>query len=243
MSCENCKTGFKWDGTASGTETTLNSSKAYVAGDSKDAAILILTDIFGWTLPNIRVLADHFAKESQATVYVPDLFDGEVVDPDALSNPEKAKKFDLMGFIGRHNKDVRWQQIKEYAQTLKKQYKKVTAIGYCYGAWACFKLGADPQLIDAFSVAHPSLVEKAEIDAIKVPVQILAPEHDFAFTDELKKYSLEKLPQLNLPWEYIHFPSVSHGFAARGDPSDPTQKAALEKAKRDAVKFFSEYLH
>lgn len=73
MSCENCKTGFKWDGKATGKETTLNKAKAYVTGDSKDAAILIVTDIFGYTLPNIRILADHYAKEANATVYVPDM--------------------------------------------------------------------------------------------------------------------------------------------------------------------------
>jgi dienelactone hydrolase len=148
-----------------------------------------------------------------------------------------------MDFLKRHNKEARWPEIKEHAQTLKKQYKKVIAIGYCYGAWACFKLGADPQLIDAISMAHPSLVEKAYVDALKVPIQILAPENDFAFTAELKKYTLEKLPQLNIPWEYVHYPGMQHGFAARGDPNDPAQKAALEKAKRDAVGFFQEYLH
>jgi dienelactone hydrolase len=243
MSCENCKTGFKWNGETTGKESTLGKTNAYVAGDSKDAAVLILTDIFGWKLPNIRLIADHFAKEAQATVYVPDLFDGEVVDPDALSDPEKAKNFDLMAFIGRHGKDTRWPAIKEHAQTLKSQYKKVVAIGYCYGAWACFKLGADPQLIDAISMAHPSLVEKSEIDATKVPIQIMAPENDFAYTEELKKHTLEKLPTLNIPWEYIYFPGLAHGFAARGDPSDPVQKAGLEKAKRDAVGFFNEYLH
>ena len=73
MSCENCKTGFKWNGQTTGKESTLGKSKAYVTGESKDAAVLILTDIFGWTLPNIRLIADHFAKEAQATVYVPDL--------------------------------------------------------------------------------------------------------------------------------------------------------------------------
>lgn len=160
-----------------------------------------------------------------------------------MSDPEKAKNFDIMAFIGRNNKEIRWPAIKEHAQTLKKQYKKVVAIGYCYGAWACFKLAADPQLIDAVSMAHPSLLEKAEIDAAKTPVQILAPENDMAFTEELKKYSLEKLPQLNISWEYVHYPGVQHGFAVRGDPSDATQKAALEKAKRDAVGFFNEYLH
>lgn len=74
MSCENCKTGFKWNGTSVGKETTLNSAGAYVTGDSKDAAILIVTDIFGWKLPNIRIIADHYAKEANATVYVPDMF-------------------------------------------------------------------------------------------------------------------------------------------------------------------------
>jgi dienelactone hydrolase len=73
MSCDNCKKGFKWDGQATGKETTLDDINAYVTGDSKDAAVLIITDIFGWTLPNIRLVADHYAKETNATVYVPDL--------------------------------------------------------------------------------------------------------------------------------------------------------------------------
>lgn len=73
MSCENCKKGFVWEASPTGTESTLGKNKAYITGNSKDAAILIITDIFGWTLPNIRILADHYAKEANATVYVVDL--------------------------------------------------------------------------------------------------------------------------------------------------------------------------
>lgn len=73
MSCEACKKGFKWNGTPEGKETTLANNKAYVTGTSKSAAILIVHDIFGWTFTNIRLIADHFAKEANATVYVPDL--------------------------------------------------------------------------------------------------------------------------------------------------------------------------
>jgi dienelactone hydrolase len=72
MSCENCKTGFSWNGTPVGKETTLGDNKAYVTGSSKSAAILIVHDIFGWTFTNARLLADHFAKEANATVYLPD---------------------------------------------------------------------------------------------------------------------------------------------------------------------------
>lgn len=67
-----CKSGFKWDGQPTGTETKLGEVDAYVTGDSKSAAVLIIADIFGWTLTNVRVLADHFAKEANVTVYLPD---------------------------------------------------------------------------------------------------------------------------------------------------------------------------
>jgi dienelactone hydrolase len=73
MSCDNCKSGFKWNGQTVGKEAKLNNVNAYVTGDSKDAAILIITDVFGWTLPNVRLVADHYAQEANATVYVPDL--------------------------------------------------------------------------------------------------------------------------------------------------------------------------
>ncbi len=73
MACENCKTGFQWNGTFNGKETTLNSAVAYVTGDCKDTAILVLTDFFGHRIPNVRILADHYAKEANATVYVPDM--------------------------------------------------------------------------------------------------------------------------------------------------------------------------
>jgi dienelactone hydrolase len=165
------------------------------------------------------------------------------VDPDVMSNPEKAKNFDLMAFIGRNSKEIRWPEIKVCAQELRKQYSKVAAIGFCYGGWACLKLAADVSLIDAVSTAHPSLVDKAEIDGVKIPIQILAPEHDFAYTEELKKYTLETLPKTGVQWEYIYFPGMNHGFATRGDPNDQKQKDALERAKRSAVNFFNEFLH
>jgi hypothetical protein len=73
MSCENCKSGFSWNGTPTGTETTIGKNKTYKTGTSKSAAILLVHDIFGWTFTNVRLLADHFAKEVDATVYMVDL--------------------------------------------------------------------------------------------------------------------------------------------------------------------------
>ena len=92
-------------------------------------------------------------------------------------------------------------------------------------------------------MAHPSLVEKAEIDAVKVPVQIMAPENDHAFTAELKEYANKVIPTLGVSYEYIYFPGLTHGFAARGDSTNKVQKDGLERAKRCAVNFFNEFLH
>lgn len=69
-----CKSGFRWEGKPTGTETKLADRDAYVVGTNKDAAVLIIHDIFGWTLNNTRLLADHYASEAGVTVYVPDLY-------------------------------------------------------------------------------------------------------------------------------------------------------------------------
>jgi len=68
-----CLSGFKWDGTPTGKETKLANNDTYVTGSNKDVTIMIVHDIYGWTFPNLRLLADHYAQEADATVYLPDL--------------------------------------------------------------------------------------------------------------------------------------------------------------------------
>ncbi|OCL13696.1 endo-1,3-1,4-beta-D-glucanase [Glonium stellatum] len=238
-----CKTGFNWDGQPTGKETTLANKKAYVTGTDKNAAVLIVHDVFGWTFQNVRLLADHYAKEANATVYLPDFFDGEVVAPETLEDPEKRKSFNLPEFLGRNSKDKRYPEILACAKALKAEYPKVGAIGFCYGGWAVFQLGADPGFLSCISTAHPSLLTKEEIDKIAVPTQILAPETDPAFTPELKEYSNKVIPQRGVPYAYEYFPGLVHGFAAKGNVNDAKQKEGMERAKRAAVNWFNEFLH
>lgn len=130
------------------------------------------------------------------------------------------------------------------AESLRKQYKKVGAIGYCYGGWACFQLGAKGKnLVDCISMAHPSLVEDSEMQNVGVPVQILACETDQMFPKEKQELANKIIPGLGLEYDYQYFPGLSHGFAARGDPNDPKQKRGLERAKNMAVCWFSQQLH
>lgn len=40
--------------------------------------IVIIPDVFGWILPNVRLLADGFARKTGLTVYAPDFMSGEL---------------------------------------------------------------------------------------------------------------------------------------------------------------------
>ena len=70
---ECCTTGFRWEGKPVGKESKLANQDAYVTGSNTDAAVLFVHDLYGWTLTNARLLADHYAKEANVTVYLPDL--------------------------------------------------------------------------------------------------------------------------------------------------------------------------
>lgn len=161
-----------------------------------------------------------------------------------LEDPAQREKFDIMAFIGRNSKEIRGPAIEASAKELKSQYKKVGAIGFCYGGWAVFQLGAKGKnLVDAISTAHPSILTKEEVAAVAVPVQILAPEHDPQLTQELKDYCNATIPTLGVDYDYQYFPGLAHGFATRGDSSNKAQKNGLERAKNAAVHWFVQQLH
>ncbi|KAI1445137.1 dienelactone hydrolase family protein [Annulohypoxylon stygium] len=242
---ECCIKGFKWSGTPTGKVSKLNNNDVYIAGDNPDVAVMIIHDVLGWTFPNARLLADHFAKEINATVYLPDFFGGEIVEPAPILAGDFTK-FDFAGFIQRNAREVREPEIFGAAKTLKAKYKKVGAIGYCYGGWAVFRLGAkehNPPLIDAISTGHPSLLTNKDIDEVAVPTQLLAPEHDPVYTPELKAHTLETLPKLGIEWDYRHFPGVEHGGLVRADENKPGERLAMVRAKNAAVHWFNQFLH
>ncbi|KIV93726.1 hypothetical protein PV10_04921 [Exophiala mesophila] len=240
-----CKSGFKWDGKPVGTETKLANVDAYVTGSNKDVAVLIVHDIFGWTFPNVRLLADHYASEAGATVYVGDFFGGEVVHPDTMSDPARLAAFDVGAFLGKNGKAVREPEIAACAKALKQElgFKKVGAVGFCYGGWAVFRLGAKGNaLVDCVAANHPSLLEKSEVDAISVPVQVCATENDPFLAGEMIEYINKVIPTLGVEYDYQYFPGQVHGFASRADTSDPKQVKALERAKNATVSWLREHL-
>ncbi|KAL8767355.1 MAG: hypothetical protein Q9209_006118 [Squamulea sp. 1 TL-2023] len=240
-----CISGFSWNGVPSGYGTKIGNFNVYPAGDNKDVAILFLHDLFGWTFRNNRLLADHLAREVNATVLLPDFFDGEVVSDETIFDPEKFKNFDLDAWKERNNKENRASGVHQFTKMLKVElgFKKVGAIGYCWGRWAAFQLGAKGKgLIDVISVAHHSSLTKEEIDNVAVPVQILAPEIDPRLTPELKEYVNKVIPTLGLEYDYQYFPSLVHGFACRAVENNDRGKRGFGRAKNAASGWFAQML-
>jgi dienelactone hydrolase len=242
-----CLKGFSWQGTPTGRVDKLANNDVYISGNNADVAILFIADLFGWKFPNVRLLADHFAREVGATVYVPDFFGGEVLDFELIA-ADKFDQLDLPGFLKRNSREQREPEIFDCARALKQQhgYKKVAAVGYCYGGWASLRLGAREHaaapLVDCISFGHPSLLQKSDIAEVDVPVQILAPEIDPAYSLELKLYTFETLQRLNVPFDYQHFPGVVHACFIRGDESKPGERAAMERGKNAAVGWLRQFL-
>ncbi|KAI0525518.1 dienelactone hydrolase [Xylaria bambusicola] len=242
-----CLKTFTWGGTPTGKEVKLANNDAYVTGDNKDAAVLIIHDIFGWKYPNVRLLADHYAREANVTVYVPDFFDGWVVDW-SLVETNQFDKIDLAALAAENSREIRGPEMVACAKALKSEhgFKRLASIGFCYGGWGVCYLASKERgekLVDTVTMAHPSWLVEEDIANLTVPVQILAPEFDQAFTPELKSYTFKTLLELNLPFNYVHYPGIVHGALVRGSDEVPKEREAMAAAKNSAVTWFKQQLH
>ncbi|MCJ1442277.1 MAG: hypothetical protein MMC23_002770 [Stictis urceolatum] len=239
-----CLEGFQWGGTLAGRIDKLADNDAYIAGSNPEAAVMLIHDLLGWSFPNTRLLADHYAREANVTVYVPDFFGGEALPFEPLLKGVW-HELDVPGFMKKNTREIREPEIFECARAMRTKYKKVGAVGFCYGGWAVFRLGAkehQPPLVDCISTGHPSLLTKQYINEVAVPVQLLAPEIDSQFTPELKVHTFEALQKLRVPFDYQHFPGVEHGCFTRGDPELAGEREAMTRGKNAAVAWLKEFL-
>ncbi|EJD36890.1 dienelactone hydrolase family protein [Auricularia subglabra TFB-10046 SS5] len=240
-----CLKGFEWNGAPAGRIGKLGSNDVYISGDNASAAVIVIHDLLGWTFANTRLLADHYAREANVTVYVPDFFGGEVLPHDLILAGRWAE-LDVRGFLERNAREVREPEILSCARELRAQYAKVGAVGFCYGGWAVFRLGAKEHaaaaLVDCITAGHPSLLTAKDIDEVAVPTQVLASEIDPVYTAELKTHTFLKLQELGVPFDYQHFPGVEHGCFSRGDETTPGERSAMERGKNATVAWLLQYL-
>ncbi|KAH9893553.1 alpha/beta-hydrolase [Cubamyces lactineus] len=249
MSCDECFKGVRHEGQPEGRIEQIGGIECYVAtpaGDyDKSKVVLFLTDVFGIPLVNNKLLADDFARNGFRTV-MPDLFNGDARPADSMGN----QNFDRAAWTAKHGPDS-WKPILD-AVVDALQADGVTWIGttgYCFGAppaWYLALKGVSKVTV----VSHPSRLRAPEDleeyrDKVKAPLLINSCENDPTFPQDAQAMADELLGggKFAPGYERTYWDGCTHGFAVRGDLSNPKIKAGKEGAFEATVKFFKRYQH
>jgi dienelactone hydrolase len=174
-----CYAGVKHEGTPTGEMKSVGDVETYFAypkDKSTKRAILLITDVIGHRFNNVQLIADQFAANGYFVV-MPDLFYGDAIP----LNP--AEGFDLMTWLtkggpkGSHLPPTVDPIIDACLVEMRTKFgcEKIGAVGYCFGAkYVVRHLRPDQGKIDVGYCAHPSFVDKEELEAMKGPLAISA---------------------------------------------------------------------
>jgi len=211
-----CAAGSLHTGTPVGRVEKIHGRDCYVsdapAGSPVKGIVVFIPDIFGWTLPNSRILADEYAKKANATVYLPDFQNGYIFpawgiqsmhalsETGLAANIAKIYHFALMAyyfipFLIRNPASSVRPQIHDFFKALRADEASslpVAVAGFCWGGKWAVELCADEvkadsgkSLVDCAFTAHPSRLEiPTDIEKVVLPLSIAAAELDQMLSKE-----------------------------------------------------------
>jgi dienelactone hydrolase len=237
--CSRCcvDPGAKQSHTAQGNEVTIAGFKTYKTGQGK-AAIVIFTDVFGFSFINTRKIADTFGHDVGTTVLIPDFLNGDPMDP---NDPNLWDK--VPAWLQKHPVTEACVSAATYISTINGQYDSIQLIGFCYGAKLVIHCITHPELhsaIKAVVVAHPSFLVKEEAENIKRPILFICAQNDDLFTPELREHYERTLAKTGRG-TFIDYPGTTHGFTIRPDGSEQVNQQR-NKAVQDASNYFKKHL-
>ncbi|KDE02477.1 hypothetical protein MVLG_06972 [Microbotryum lychnidis-dioicae p1A1 Lamole] len=200
-------------------------------------------DIFGFSIPNAKLIADQLAKDTGRDVYVPDYYKGDLAPASKLSLSSfpqaqltlltRAKNlvatvYTFVRHVGvvwayRNRAGVLVPRAKEFCEALKKEkgIERIGAVGYCMGGTVVCLLGGMPDhVIDVCIIAHPG------------PLKV----------DDFRRLALPTVEGMKEKTEVRRYEGTVHGFASRADWTDPDNKVTFEQALQQTVNFFKENL-
>ncbi|KAJ7133121.1 dienelactone hydrolase [Mycena epipterygia] len=245
--CKDCIKGVTHEGTPEGKMEIIGGIQCYVATPAidypKDKVILFITDVFGITLPNSQLLADDFARNGFKTV-LPDYLRGDPVPPDALS---PGGNFDLAKWLVTHGAVDSRPPLDNVIAALKADgVASIGAVGFCFGGRWVFDLAFE-NVISAAATAHPSQI-KVPVDlekyaaVSKAPLLLNTCTVDAQFPHEAQAKADEIFAGFEPGYRREYFEGCTHGFAIRGDLSNPKVKAGKEGAFNATVEWFSKHV-
>jgi dienelactone hydrolase len=201
-----CASGSLHTGTPTGTVTQLHGLPVYItpppSNKTPKGIVVILPDIFGWTLPNTRILADNFAAKGDFLVMLPDFMDGNVFPQDLIIDIKALETTGAFAWVTKayHLLKLVWRgwpflkndkahlvrpRVVKFFRGLQSSHPElsVAAAGYCWGGqWVVelcsnkeeYKVEGRPLVVCGFT-AHPSRLKlPADIESVTYPLSIAA---------------------------------------------------------------------
>ncbi|KAK7047551.1 hypothetical protein VNI00_006319 [Paramarasmius palmivorus] len=244
--CKDCVKGVVHEGTPTGTWEKIGGVDCYVATPTsdypKDKVVLYLADVFGPQLVNAQLLVDSFAENGFKTI-APDYLNGDPIPADALIG----ETFDIMKWFPNHTQEKTRPTLDKVINALKEQgIKEFGATGYCFGGRYVFDLGFE-NVIKVGATSHPSLLQvpadlEKYVKESKAPLLINSCTVDTQFPLEAQAKADEVFKGFAPGYKREYFDGCTHGFAVRGDLSDPKIKAGKEGAFKSTVEWLIKYL-
>ncbi|KAK1223383.1 hypothetical protein PQX77_013746 [Marasmius sp. AFHP31] len=250
--CDNCFKGVTHEGTPTGKWEKIGGIDCYTAepenNQHTNTVVLYLPDAFGLQLPNNQLLISDHAANGFKTIGI-DYFKGNPIPSEIISPSYTGPEFDRVAWFKTHSLDEQREIIKKVVDALKADGIEVFgAAGYCWGGRFTFDLAFD-NTIKAAVVAHPSFLKVPEdlekyLTSSKAPLLINSCSEDSQFPPEAQAKADQILggEKFSPGYKREHFEGCEHGFAARGDVSNPVIKAAKEECFKATVEWLKKYL-
>ncbi|EIW59825.1 alpha/beta-hydrolase [Trametes versicolor FP-101664 SS1] len=244
--CDDCVKGVRHEGEPEGKIVQIGGVECYVGTPTseyaKNKVILFLSDVFGIPLVNNKLLVDDFARNGFRTV-MPDLFQGDARPADSMN-----QSFDRAAWVARHGPESWQPDVDAVVAALQAEgVEWIGTSGYCFGAppaWYLALKGASKVTV----VTHPSRLKvPADLeeyrDKAQAPLLINTCEVDAAFPLEAQAQADEILGggKFAPGYERTYWDGCNHGFAVRGDMTNPKVKAGKEGAFAATIQFFRKY--
>ncbi|MBW0472038.1 hypothetical protein O181_011753 [Austropuccinia psidii MF-1] len=249
MACgEQCISLFIHEGKPSGTFSTLNGVRVYVAtppNPTPHKAILISPDIYGVDLKNTQLLADRFAKDVNVPTYLIDTLGGNTV-----AEPGKQpENFSLLEWIQSNPPTGMMPYIEKVIEHLKgNNISHFAVAGYCYGGKHVL-LMSQLNWVQVAAAFHPSLLEiPGDIEKLlstgKVPLLINSCETDAQFPINSQKITDGILGdgKYKPGYKRTYYHGATHGFGCRADLNNELEKKAFDESYKETVEWFKKYL-
>ncbi|MCO5582529.1 hypothetical protein L7F22_036427 [Adiantum nelumboides] len=225
------------DPACAGSEESVGPFFSYLSHplSAPKAAVILVSDVFGFESPLLRKLADKIASLLGYLVIVPDYFNKDPYNPGAGVSVADWKK--------NHEPVHCVEGTISIVESLKiKGISSVGAVGFCWGAKVVAELAKQDHLRAAI-FCHPSFVSVEDIKDVRTPIAILAAETDrITPVDTIMQYKKALESKKEVQSFVKIYSGTSHGWVIRYNVDDAREVERAEEAHEKMFEWLQLYL-